>query len=362
MVGIKEGISKQPVIESCRNGAIMFLSKRKYGIYYINYKDELTGLMKKISTKTKNKKEAQRFFINFEKTTQEQHESKFFTLTSLRDFVLEYVQNNLTKSTHRLYHRAFREFISIVGNKIAFEVTPEDIEFFKKIRLDTVSPVTLNIEIRNLKASYNLARKFKHSFHNPFTDIKQIKEIQKEKMTFTEDEIQLLLDTIDIPLLKKFVQIGLYTGMRLAEILNLQWEDVFLEDKIIKVLNKENHRTKTTRIRSIPISDKLYPILIEMKNELGLYFNLKKYLFQSYTKRPFDKSFITTKFKISVKKANLPEHLHFHNLRHTFITQLLRKGVSIYKVKTLAGHSSVKTTEGYSHLIVDDLRDAINVL
>ena len=86
----------------------MFLSKRKYGVYYINYKDELSGLMKKVSTKTKNKKEAQKFLFGFEKTTQEQNKSKFFTLSSLWDFVLDYVQSNLTKSTHRLYNRAFR--------------------------------------------------------------------------------------------------------------------------------------------------------------------------------------------------------------------------------------------------------------
>ena len=99
-----------------------------------------------------------------------------------------------------------------------------------------------------------------------------------------------------------------------------------------------------------------------MKRETGSNYYGEKYLFQSYTKKPFDKSFITTKFKKSVIRAGLPAHLHFHNVRHTFITQLLRKGVSIYKVKVLAGHSSVKTTEGYSHLVVDDLRDAINII
>ncbi len=106
--------------------------------------------------------------------------------------------------------------------------------------------------------------------------------------------------------------------MRLAEILNLQWKDILFEEKIIKVLNKENHRTKTTRIRSIPISDNLYPVLEDMKRESGVNFSAEKYLFQSYTKRPFDKIFITTKFKKSVIKAGLPTHLHFHNIRHTF--------------------------------------------
>jgi hypothetical protein len=144
----------------------MFLSKRRNGIYYVWYKDELSDVMKKVSTKVKNKNEALKFLLDFEKTTLVQNKNKFFTLSSLRDFVLEYVKNNFTNSTYQLYKRAFREFIDILGNKIAYDVTPEDIEYFKRKRLDSVSPVTLNIEIRNLKTSYNLARKFNHSNHN----------------------------------------------------------------------------------------------------------------------------------------------------------------------------------------------------
>ncbi|MCX6162621.1 MAG: tyrosine-type recombinase/integrase [Ignavibacteriae bacterium] len=62
------------------------------------------------------------------------------------------------------------------------------------------------------------------------------------------------LEAIDIPLLKNFILTGLYTGMRLAEILNLQWRDIVLDEKVVKVLNKENHTTKTTMICSVPIS------------------------------------------------------------------------------------------------------------
>ncbi len=174
----------------------MYLTKRENGIYYICYKDELTGKAIRYSTRTKDKLRAQKLFIEFRSNRDKQVKNKFFTLTSLRDFVQEYVKNNFTKSTHQFYRRSFREFIDILGNKIAYDVTPEDIEFFKRKRLDTVSPVTLNIEIRYLKTDYNLARKFKHSDGNPFADIKQIKEVQKEKMVFTEDEIDKLIKAI----------------------------------------------------------------------------------------------------------------------------------------------------------------------
>ena len=61
-------------------------------------------------------------------------------------------------------------------------------------------------------------------------------------------------------------------------------------------------------------------------------------------------------------KLGFPEKYHFHCLRHTFITLLARKGVNIYDLKQLAGHSDIKTTELYMHNVTDDLRNAVNML
>ena len=148
--------------------------------------------------------------------------------------------------------------------------------------------------------------------------------------------------------------------MRLGEILNLEWKDILFGERLIKILNKDNYTIKTGKVRTVPISDKLLVALMEMNQNYRE--SCKSFLFQSYNGKPFDKSFITQKFKYFVKKAGLNETLHFHNLRHTFITELLRKSVSIYKVQILAGHSSIKTTEGYAHLVVDDLREAVELI
>ena len=338
----------------------MFLSRRNHGIYYLNYKDNNFKKIRKISTRTKNKNEAKIFMKQFHDRMALENNIRIYRLASLEKFVLDYNKINLAPSTCGLYKRAFRESIKIIRNKLVYDVTPEKIEYFKSKRLKKVEPVTVNIELRCLKAGFNLAIKYGYVKTNPFVYVKQIKEIQKEKMVFTHDEIQRLLDVVDIPILRYFILIGIYTGMRLGEILNLEWNDILLGQRQIKILNKENYITKTGKIRTVPISDKLLVTLVEMKQnhrEIG-----NSFLFQSYKWKPFDKSFITRKFKYFVKKAELNESLHFHNLRHSFITELLRKGVSIYKVQKLAGHSSVKTTEGYAHLVVDDLREAVELI
>ena len=105
--------------------------------------------------------------------------------------------------------------------------------------------------------------------YNPFKGIKQFSEPQKEKMIFTEKERNKFLDGIDKSLFKNLVLIDMYTGLRLSEVLNLQWKDVLLEERLLKIVNKDNHTTKTGKIRTIPISDKLFVLLKTMSSKVN---------------------------------------------------------------------------------------------
>ena len=67
-------------------------------------------------------------------------------------------------------------------------------------------------------------------------------------------------------------------------------------------------------------------------------------------------------FKRACKAAGMDKSIHFHSLRHSFASNLAQQGVSLYVIKELLGHSSVSTTEIYSHLNLETLKDAISVL
>ncbi len=60
--------------------------------------------------------------------------------------------------------------------------------------------------------------------------------------------------------------------------------------------------------------------------------------------------------------ADIDGAIHFHSLRHSFASNLAQKGVSLYVIKELLGHSSITTTEIYSHLNMDSLREAVGKL
>ena len=86
------------------------------------------------------------------------------------------------------------------------------------------------------------------------------------------------------------------------------------------------------------------------------------YVFQKFKGVKLNQACVSKDFKKAVKKSNLNERVHFHTLRHSFASNLVQKGASIYVVKELMGHDNISTTQIYSHLRKENLIDAIRLL
>lgn len=152
--------------------------------------------------------------------------------------------------------------------------------------------------------------------------------------------------------LSGFVRLCLNTGCRKNEVLRMRWADIDL-DKRLFILRPEVN--KTGRWRVLPLND---GALLALKNLRGLCGD-SDLVFpcpRGGRLRQLDKH-----FRMAVEAAGIHD-FRIHDLRHTFASWLVSEGVDLLKVRDLLGHSSVKMTERYAHLMPCRLHDAVKTL
>ncbi|MCL5028619.1 MAG: tyrosine-type recombinase/integrase, partial [Bacteroidetes bacterium] len=118
--------------------------------------------------------------------------------------------------------------------------------------------------------------------------------------------------------------------------------------------------TKSKKERIVPMCEKVKSVLVSRFN-LGIH-QPNEVVFCRIEGRKLHQETISKQFKDVVRKSNLNEKIHFHSLRHSFASLLAQKGVSLYIIKELLGHEDLATTQVYSHLQKQNLRDAIHQL
>lgn len=288
-----------------------------------------------------------------------------YLLSDLKNEVLNYANTNFNKKTVWEYSNILTKFIDFITDIPVMSITLKDIELFKSERLKSVKPATLNKDLGTLKSAFNYALKLHWIKENPFNNVKKISLPDKERLSFSDEEFNLLLSAIPEGYFKDFVLFAYYSGCRLSEIINLQINDIDFVNETITLRNKEDFKTKTGKIRQIPLTKILREIITRSINtkykivDINPY-NKNEYIFKNVYGHKFSSDFITHKFKRYCRTVGLPEKFHFHCLRHTYITNMIKAGVNINFIKKLAGHSTIQTTMIYTHITIDDLKKALN--
>jgi integrase len=258
----------------------------------------------------------------------------------------------------RIYQPAFKAFRSVCGDKNLSRYTVMDVELFKSTRLRTCSDTTVSIEFRTLRAALNSAVNWGLLKENPFLKSKNVPVAERLPVFISENEFRRLQAVVDIPVLKDLFLFAALTGLRLGEILNLQWRQVDLQKRTIYVTNSKKFATKSGRSRAVPIGvGDLYGMLLRRATTQ----DFCEWVFHRAGKQ-LQQSHVQHRFKRYVRKAGLSEDVRFHSLRHTFATWLLDRGRSLYEIQQLLGHGSIRVTQMYAHLSAEHLRAAVSSL
>src|SRR3989475_2796000 len=142
--------------------------------------------------------------------------------------------------------------------------------------------------------------------------------------------------------LRAAVVIALNTGLRLSELLGLDWIYVDLSRGVIRL-----ELTKSGRRREVPLNDDSYRALVTLgPKDAG---------------RVFQTRYIKTAYNNAVATAKLDD-VNFHTLRHTFASWAVMRGVTLKELQELLGHASLAMTMRYAHLAPEHLRTAVSRL
>ena len=256
---------------------------------------------------------------------------KRYTLKDASDEWL--ASRNTTQNTLTLNQQGINYFIKYLNKDkpINSIVSNDIIGFIDFLKSKGLSINTINIHLRTIKTMFSYLLKNERIDKMPF--IEQLKVRKKDPIYITEQEfIDIMnLDWLD-PFYKDVFRLYLETGMRLREpfisTLEGNWIDI-------------SEQSKGGSSRNIELDSHLKDIFI----------NYKKWLTDGYGSTIKDQGdHISKLFKKCLISVGAHKNKRFHSLRHTFAVKSLIKGMAIYDLKLILGHSSVTTTEVYANM------------
>ena len=211
---------------------------------------------------------------------------------------------------------------------------------------------TINLNVCHLREILSKAKQQGLIKANPCDDIAKLKSAgRKEKRGLTPEETQLLLTGLS-GTDRLMCIISLFSGLRLSDVLSLQWSSIDFNNSLISIVI-----CKTGRQEVIPMPKNLHAELLEYKKSAqGAYlFNEGK--LKHAVRVRFSNHFKNLFSRIGIKNAS------FHLLRHTAATTLSQLGNDISVTSKLLGHSNIQTTTGfYIHHDLGIKRAAVDML
>lgn len=306
------------------------------------------GVRYRRATNTKNRRLAESIERKFEEELLRQRHgiTQYDPEMSFGELVAKFCGSECFKSWH---NERFQVLLPYFEKRPIASINKKMLREYRSYRHKgrALTESTINRDLQCLRRVLNWAVEESFIADNPIRGLHLEPERRKKKPVLSLQEQDSLLPQCALHL-RQIAITALQTGMRRGELLQQRWEDVYFE---IGLLYVTHSKTSGGESRPIPMSQELKQLLLPLRKAQGLVFTLNG--------KPIHT--IKTAWKAAIRRSGI-RYLRFHYLRHTFNTRLMEAGVMREVRMALLGHTFGDTHEGYEHVELPMLREAISRL
>lgn len=275
--------------------------------------------------------------------------------------------SKLTAKEYRSALQSLQIFYRSLDNQLTWYTLDADVvrQWMAREMARGENARTISKQLSGVRSFYKYMRRVGRMDHSPVTAVKSPKIHPKLPSFLRNSEVNQLFDDIDYPsgyegMRDRTILLTFYhTGIRLAELIGLDVEDIDLNQRELKVTGKRNKQRIVPFSAELANAFKAYlpvrqayastPGVCELSTDAGaLFFNRRKLRIDRRRVGLIVKHYLSL---VTTQRKKSP-----HVLRHTFASAMLNNGADLEAIKELLGHESVATTEVYTHTTFADLK------
>jgi len=263
------------------------------------------------------------------------------------------LEKGLSKNTILAYQNDIMSFLDFIKTQKLNETKRKDIsQFIKSLAKNEMSASSITRKIASLKGFFKFLSSKEKIEKNPMLSVSSPKIPKKLPRVLTISEIDEILRHHLSLFENTIIELLYSTGIRVSELAKLEYKNINLSQRLIKVFGKGSKE------RIIPINKKCAGILkkyLKKRETIELKYGKNQYLFLKE-----DGSKITRQYVYSLirKQGELIDRkISPHTIRHSFATHLLEHGADLRVVQELLGHASIVTTQLYTHISKNTLKE-----
>lgn len=267
----------------------------------------------------------------------------------------------LTENTVMAYLNDINHFFEYFGNENSQVKSTDIVNYMNKLKIDDYSIETILRRLSGISAYFDFLIKERLAEKNPVSFVSKPRGWDKLPKFLNFDEVDKLLSVFNAndPIEyrnKVLIEFFYSTGCRVSEVLNIKISDVDSKRGFVRVVGKGNKE------RIVPLYNKLVEILPAYYNIRHIYFVKGKdtgYLFLNRNGNKLSRMMCFNIIRDACKRAGIRKKISPHTIRHSFATHLLTNGADLRTIQILLGHSNISTTEIYTHVTDNKMRDVL---